>query len=82
MITPEKWMDIKLLHQQGLSQREIAKRSGHARNTIAKLLEQKAPQPFDKPKRASCLDPYKPYLTARWEEYALSEPLSNLQTVS
>ena len=58
MITPEKWMDIKLLHQQGLSQREIAKRTGHARNTVAKLLEQTTPKPFTKPKRASTLDPY------------------------
>ena len=74
MITPEKWMDIKQLHQQGLSQREIAKRTGHARNTVAKLLEQKAPTPFVKPKRASALDPYKPYLTARWQEYGLSAP--------
>jgi transposase len=74
MITPEKWMDIKLLQQQGLSQREIAKRSGHARNTVAKLLHQKTPKPFDKPQRVSCLDPYKPHLTARWEEYALSAP--------
>lgn len=74
MITSEKWMDIKLLQQQGLSQREIAKRSGHSRNTVAKLLDQKTSKPFDKPQRASCLDLYKPYLTTRWEEYALSAP--------
>jgi transposase len=74
MITPEKWMDIKELYRQGLSQREIARRSGHSRNTVAKLLAQSVPKPFAKPKRASSLDPYKPYLTARWQQYALSGP--------
>lgn len=74
MIQPETWMDIKHLHQQGLSQRQIARRTGHSRNTVAKLLAQKTPQPFHTPPRPSCLDPYKPYLRARWQEYALSAP--------
>jgi transposase len=74
MIQLEMWMDIKDLHRQGLSQREIARRTGHARNTIAKVLGQKAPQAFNAPQRPSCLDPYKPYLLARWQQYALSAP--------
>ncbi len=74
MITPETWMDIKDLHRQGLSNRQIARRTGHSRNTIARLLAQKTPQPFQRPKRSSCLDPFKPYLKARWQEYALSAP--------
>lgn len=74
MIGLEMWMDIKDLHRQGLSQREIARRSGLSRNTIAKILQQKTPQPFQVPKRASCLDPYKPYLLVRWQQYALSAP--------
>jgi transposase len=72
MIQPETWMEIKDLHHQGLSKREIARRTGKSRNTIDKLLEQKTPQPFQKSQRASCLDPYKPYLSARWEEYGLT----------
>ena len=64
MITPEKWMDIKELHKQGLSIREIARRSGHSRNTVARLLEQKTPRPFARPKRTSNLDPYKPITRA------------------
>ncbi len=72
MIQPETWMDIQDLHRQGLSQRQIARRTGHSRNTIAKLLAQKTPQPVHTPSRPSCLDPYKPYLQARWQAYALS----------
>ena len=74
MIDPEQWMDIKQLHRQGLSQRQIAQRTGHSRNTIAKILAQEAPQPFQKParQRPSCLDPFKPYLQQRWQSYRLS----------
>lgn len=72
MIQPEEWMDIKDLHHQGLSKREIARRTGKSRNTVDKLLAQKTPQPFQKPQRVSCLDPYKPYLAARWEEFGLT----------
>lgn len=74
MIQPETWMDIQDLHRQGLSQREIARRTGHARNTIAKLLKQSTPQPIQRRARPSCLDPYKPYLSARWHEYGLCAP--------
>lgn len=74
MIQPEEWMNIQELHHQGLSKREIARRTGKSRNTIDRLLEQKAPHVFQKPQRASCLDAYKPYLCARWREYGLTAP--------
>ena len=67
MIRSEPWMDIKELHRQGLSQRQIARRTGHSRNTIAKVLGQTLPQPFQSPVRKSCLDPFKPYLIQRWQ---------------
>lgn len=73
MINPEQWMDIKQLHKQGLSERQIARLTGHSRNTIAKILAQPTPQPFQKPeRRPSCLDPFKPYLKERYEAYGLS----------
>jgi transposase len=72
MIRLEQWMDIKHLQRQGLSQREIARQTGLSRNTVAKLLNQTAPKPFQKPVRKSCLDPYKPYLIQRWQQYRLS----------
>jgi len=72
MLTLEDWMDIKTLHQQGHSLRAIAELTGHSRNTVRKLLRQKRPQPFQKPQRASQLDPFKPYLEQRYRECALS----------
>lgn len=72
MIEPEMWMEIKDLHRQGLSKREIARRTGKSRNTIDKLLVQSSPRPFQKPQRTSRSDPYKPYLSARWKDYRLS----------
>jgi transposase len=72
MIDSEQWMDIKELHRQGLSQRQIARQTGHSRNTIARILAQKTPQPFQKPERHSGLDSFKPYLKERWETYRLN----------
>ncbi len=72
MIQPEEWMDIKDLHRQGVSVREIARRTGHSRNTVSRLIQEKAPQSFHKPDRKSCLDPFKPYVKERYELYRLS----------
>src|SRR5262249_12448943 len=74
MIRLEQWMDVKELHRQGLSQRQIAEATGLARNTVAKILKQPAPKPSQKPARKSSLDPYKPYLTERWQQYRLRAP--------
>ena len=65
-------MDIKDLYRQGVSVREIARRTGHSRNTIIKLIGQNAPQPFQAQPRRSILDPYKPYLQERYRAYGLS----------
>ncbi len=73
MIDSEQWMDIKELYRQGMSQRQIAQRTGHSRNTVARILGQSAPQPFHKPEqRPSTLDPFKPYLQERYRLYQLS----------
>ena len=72
MIRMEEWMDIKELQRQGLSQRQIARLTGHSRNTIARVLAQVAPVPFAKPARRSCLEPYKPYVAERFEQFGLS----------
>jgi transposase len=72
MLTVEEWMDIHLLAKQGLSVRAIARRTGLSRNTVRRTLAQKTPQPFQQPPRASKLDPFKPYLEQRFQEYALS----------
>ncbi|HKQ07898.1 MAG TPA: helix-turn-helix domain-containing protein [Blastocatellia bacterium] len=58
----EAWMDIKDLHHQGHSIRTIADLTGHSRNTVRRVLRQKAPVAFHKPHRPSLLDEFKPYL--------------------
>lgn len=65
-------MTIKDLQRQGLSQRKIAQLTGHSRNTIAKQLGQVSPKPFTRTPRKSRLDPFKPYLTERYQTYHLS----------
>ncbi len=39
MISQEELMKIKILHQQGYSQRAIAKQLGISRNTVKRYLE-------------------------------------------
>jgi transposase len=72
VLTLEEWMDVKMLLRQGLSQRAVARRLGVSRNTVAKLAAEAVPQPYRKPPRTSKLDPYKPYLESRLQEYPLS----------
>jgi transposase len=74
MLSQEEWMDIKDLHRQGLSIRQIAKRTGNSRNTVRSVLREKAPAAFQAPERASKLDPYKPYLKDRLAHFPLSAP--------
>lgn len=65
-------MDIKLLHQQGHSIRQIARVTGFSRNTIRQVLRQKIPAPFQTPKRASKLDAFKDYVSARYRDAGLT----------
>jgi transposase len=72
MLNLDQFMNIRFLQKQGHSVREIARMTGHARNTVRKLLRAKrAPAPAPRV-RASKLDPYKPYLTERWQAHGLS----------
>lgn len=72
MLTLEEWMDVKLLLQEGRSQRAVARLTGLSRNTVARLAQQPAPQPYRRRRRGSILDPYKPYLERRFRECPLS----------
>lgn len=72
MLTMEEWMNIKELYRQGVSIREIARQTGRSRNTITKIVQQKAPQPFQKTPRKSLLEPYKAYLKERYQNFGLS----------
>jgi transposase len=65
-------MDIKLLLKQGLSQREVSRRTGLSRNTVARVVQDPAPKPYTRQLGPSQLDPYKPYLEERFRTYGLS----------
>src|SRR5690606_25295589 len=62
-------MEIMRLHASGLSIREIARRTGFARNTVRKYLRRSmVPRYGPRPQRPSKLDPFKPYLEQRMAE--------------
>jgi transposase len=59
---------VRALHQQALSQREIARRLSLSRNTVRKFLQAETfPERSPRSYRASILDPYKPYILERWK---------------
>jgi transposase len=72
MLNLDQFMNIRFLHRQGHSVREIARLTGHSRNTVRKLLRVTRP-PIPAPRvRPSKLDPYKRYLIERWQAHGLS----------
>ncbi|WP_420844881.1 helix-turn-helix domain-containing protein [Marinomonas algicola] len=67
MITKKELMKIQILHQQGRSQRAIAKELGVSRNTVKRYLNPKINRPIY-PKREtkqSILDTFKLFLHSR-----------------
>jgi len=65
-------MTIKILHQQGYSQRAIARDLGISRHTVKKYLESKEDKPCytPRPKRPMKLDPYRDYIKQRLADAA------------
>jgi transposase len=72
MLNLDQFMNIRFLHKQGHSAREIARLTGHSRNTVRKLLSATRPPSPATRVRPSKLDAYKPYLTERWQAHGLS----------
>ncbi len=66
------WMDIQHLRKEGHSIKTITRLTGRSRNTVRRVLSQKARIPFQKPTRDSLLDEFKDYVTKRFQECALS----------
>ena len=59
---------VRTLHQQAISEREIARRLRMSRNTVHRFLKAESlPERSRAPYRGSILDPYKPYLLERWK---------------
>jgi transposase len=65
-------MDIALLYKEGRSLREIAKLTGHSRNTIRRVIGEKVSRAFCTRSRPSKLDPFKDYLRERFLDHGLS----------
>jgi len=65
-------MDIRMLHKEGHSIKEIARQTGRSRNTVRRVLREAGPAGFKKPERDSCLDNFKAYLRERFENTGLS----------
>jgi len=72
MLSLEQCMDIKLLHKEGHSIRQIARLTGNSRNTVRRMLRGARPPQFQTPERGSKLDAFKEYVRQRYEACGLS----------
>jgi transposase len=72
MLELDQFMNIHLLRKEGHSIRKIAHLSGHSRNTVRKVLKERAPRPPQKRACHSQLDEFKAYLRQRYQEHQLS----------
>lgn len=61
---------VKKLQEEGLSQRDIARRTGHSRRTVQKLVHADClPEGmYGEWRRSSSIDPFVAYIKARWQE--------------
>ena len=72
MVRLEEWMDIQALHEQGISIREIVRRSGRSRKAVRKVLRSGEPPGRVRRRRPSGLSPFEDHIRDRWFEYELS----------
>jgi transposase len=64
----ERYQAVRLLHQQALSEREIARRLKMSRQTVHRfVVAESFPERSRPAYRGSLLDPYKPYILERWK---------------
>ncbi len=65
MLHLEEWMNLKDLHNHGVSVSEIARRTGRDRKTVRKYLQSaRPPRPRARKRKPSKLDPFKEYVLA------------------
>ena len=60
MLEVRRWAEIRRMKEvEGLSIHEIARRTGHDRNTVRRALRREGPPRYERPRRPSRLDPFK-----------------------
>jgi len=67
MLNPSQYKKILSLDNQGNSIRNIARLTGHSRNTIRKVLEIKSPPSFSVPNRPSKLDKFEKEIKSKFD---------------
>lgn len=72
MLTPLYQMDLRFLQRQGHSVRQIARLTGHSRNTVRAILRADGVRSSKQRQRKSALDPYIEYLRQRHADTGLS----------
>ena len=71
MLDVLRWAEIRRLREiEGLSIREIARRTGHDRNTVRRALRREGPPRYERPSRPSKLDPFRPEVHALLDDDA------------
>jgi transposase len=68
MLTQEDDVEIHALASRGWSLSAIARHTGRDRKTIRRYLAGEGGAQQDQAEKPSCLDPYRPYITARFED--------------
>jgi transposase len=63
---------IREMHDKGMKITQIAKELGISRPTVRKYLKSKKPPEYNKKRRKSLLEDFKPYIRERIDEYNLS----------
>jgi transposase len=70
VLNVEDWAEIRRDHRaEGLSIREITRRTGIARNTVRTALRSEGPPVFDRKPRPSALDGHEPAIRQLLEEF-------------
>ena len=63
------WAEVRALHADGITKREIARRLGISRNTVERLLSASEPPRYSRAPAGSMLDPLEPVLRRLVEEW-------------
>ena len=69
LVGVELWAEVRRMHRvDGLSGREISRRTGLARETVARLLAAREPPRYQRESAGSKLDPFKGWICERLAE--------------